>query len=223
MEKVIIFGTGNFGHDAYVYLTHDSPYEIAAFTVDRQYIGQDTLFSHPVVPFEQVELSLPPEEYKMLVALGFRDLNQLRAARYEQAKSKGYQFVNYVSSKATVWPGADLGENCVISPNSCIYSSAKIGNCVILEPSCVVGHYSVVKDHCFLGTCVALSGGVTVESYCFIGTGATVRDGVMIAQQCVIGAGALILEDTVERGVYMGKQADRLPISSDRLPLVRPG
>jgi hypothetical protein len=46
-----------------------------------------------------------------------------------------------------------------------------------------------------------------------------VRDRLTIGEASVIGAGSVILEDTVARGVYLAKTADRLPISSDELPL----
>lgn len=205
--------------DAYAHLTYDSPYEVAAFTKDREHIKEDTLFELPVVPFEDVESIYPPDEYKMFIAVGYIRVNRLRAERYYQAKAMGYQLISYVSSKATAWPGSVIGENCLIGTNSIISATAKIGNNVVIGAGSIVPHYNFIKDHCFVGSGVILSGFVTVEPYCFLGTGATVRNNVTIARECVIGAGALILEDTEERGVYMGRAADLLPISSDKLPL----
>jgi sugar O-acyltransferase (sialic acid O-acetyltransferase NeuD family) len=221
MDRAVVFGTGAYGRDAYAYFTHDSRIEIAAFTVDREYIKEELLFERPVIPFEEIQLAFPPEECGMFVALGYQRLNRLRAERFNRAKDKGYQLISYISSHATVWPGAAIGENCHIGPHCNVSAYAEVGDNVILGVGSVVSHYSVVKDHCFVGARVALSGSVTVEPYCFLGTGAIVRDSVAIARECVIGAGALILEDTEERGVYMGQQADRLPITSDELPLVR--
>jgi sugar O-acyltransferase (sialic acid O-acetyltransferase NeuD family) len=223
MDRVVIFGTGSYGRDAYVYFTHDSRFEISGFTVDGEYIKEEVLFERPVIPFEEIQFAFPPDEYGMFIALGYQRLNRLRAERYQRAKDKGYQLISYMSSHATVWPGAVIGENCHIGPYCNVSAYAEIGNNVILGVGSVVAHHSVVKDHCFVGARVALSGGATVEPYCFLGTNAVVRDGVAIARECVVGAGALILEDTEERGVYMGVQADRLPITSDKLPLVRQG
>ena len=215
----MLFGTGAMAGDAYIYLTHDSPYEVAAFTKDREYLEEDTLFELPIVPFDDIESSYPPDEYKMFIAVGFLRVNRIRAERYYQAKALGYELISCVSSRATTWPGLSIGENCLIGPNSIIYPSAKIGNNVIIGDGSIVPHGTIIKDHCFLSAGVALSGFVTVEPYCFLGTNATVRNSVTIARECVIGAGALILADTEERGVYMGKPADQLPISSDKLPL----
>lgn len=221
MEKVVLFGIGTIASDAYAYLTYDSPYEVAAFTNDREYIKEDTLFELPVVPFEDVESIYPPDEYKMLIAVGYVRVNRLRAERYYQAKAMGYQLISYVSSKATTGPRLIIGENCLIGPNITISPFAEIGNNVLIGAGSIVPHYTVIKDHCFLAGGVALSGRVTVEPYCFLGTNATIRDNVTIARECVIGAGALILEDTEERSVYMGRPTDPLPISSDKLPLWR--
>jgi len=219
MEKVVLFGNGSVARVIYFFLTHDSPYEVTAFTVDREYIEEDTLFRLPVVPFADVESTYPPDEYKMLVAIGYTGINRLRAERYYQAKAMGYQFVSYVSSKATTWPGLVIGENCVIGANTVIQPFVEIRNDVVISTGCTIGHHTVVKEHCFLASGVAVAGGVTVEPYCLLGTNATIRNRITIARECVIGAGAVALEDTQERGVYMARPAQLLPLSSDVLPL----
>jgi len=219
MEKVVLFGNGSVASVVYFFLTHDSPYQVAAFTVDPDYIQEDTLFELPVVPFPGVESLYPPGEYKMLISVGYTKVNKLRADRYYQAKAMGYQFISYVSSKATTWPGLAIGENCVIGANSVIQPLVEIGNDVIIMNSCTIGHHTVIKEHCFLASRVAIGGRATVEPYCFLGTNATIRNGITIARECIIGAGALRLEDTQEKEVYMGKAADLLPIPSDKLLL----
>ena len=42
MEKVILFGLGVESEMNHFYLTHDSPYEVVAFTVNQEYIKEDT-------------------------------------------------------------------------------------------------------------------------------------------------------------------------------------
>jgi hypothetical protein len=55
MEKVIVFGNGEIASVAHFYLTHDSPYEVAAFTVDREFIKQERFIELPVVPLDKIE------------------------------------------------------------------------------------------------------------------------------------------------------------------------
>jgi sugar O-acyltransferase (sialic acid O-acetyltransferase NeuD family) len=216
--KVVVFGTAELASINYCYLRHDSPYEVAAFTVDRAYIKEDSLFGRPVVPFEDVESICPPGEYKMAVALGFRNVNRFRARKYSEAKAKGYQFINYVSSKATTWPELSIGDNCFIYENSVIGPYAKIGNNVHIGAGSIIGHHSIIKDHCFVGPHVVILGITTIEPYCVFGANSTIRDGgIIIERECIIGAGAVINKNTREKGVYIGNPAKLFPKNSDEL------
>jgi sugar O-acyltransferase (sialic acid O-acetyltransferase NeuD family) len=217
MEKVVLFGNGQIASVAYFYLTHDSPYEVVAFTVDRDYLTEKEMFGLPVVPFEDVQSIYPPDRFKMYVSVSFRKVNKLRAEKYAQAKEKGYTLISYVSSKATTWPGLSIGDNCFIMENNVIQPFVKIGNNVIMWSGNHIGHHTTIQDHCFLASHVVVSGSVTVGPYCFFGVNATTRDGITIAPECVIGAGTLILKDTVEKGVYIGKPAELLSKRSDEL------
>lgn len=221
MEKVVIFGVGYNARTAYWYLTHDSPHEVVAFTVDAVYIKQDTLFERPIVPFEDIEAHYPPERIRMLLpinsTLPMADGRRLREVKFHQAKAKEYQLISYISSKATTWPGLEMGENCRILANSVIEPFATIGNDVVVGIGSLVSHDAVIKDHCTVVHHAVVLGAATVEPHCFIGANATIRSSITVARECVVGAGALILEDTQEKGVYKGNPAIPLPITCDRL------
>jgi sugar O-acyltransferase (sialic acid O-acetyltransferase NeuD family) len=216
-NKVVLFGNQTLAAISHFYLTHDSPYEVVAFTVDQAYITEDTLCGLPVVPFEQVEAIYPPATYKMSVFLGFRDVNRLRAVKYSQAKAKGYELISYVSSRASSWPDLVVGENSMIAEAAVVQPYARIGNNVLIASGAVVGHHSIVQDHCFLATRAVILGGVTVEQYSVLGANCTIKDGITVRRQSIIGAGCYISEDTREKGVYINKPAELVSRSSDEL------
>jgi sugar O-acyltransferase (sialic acid O-acetyltransferase NeuD family) len=219
MAKVVLFGNGEVASVAYAYLTHDSPHDVVAFTIDRDSLGEGPhqLFDLPVVPFEDVDRLFPPSAHAMFVSVSYRKINKLRAEKYNQAKAKGYELISYVNSKALTWPDLKVGDNCFIMEENVIQPFVEIGNDVIMWSGNHIGHHTVIKDHCFVASHVVISGHVTVEPYCFFGVNATIRDGITIARECVIGAGALILKPTQEREVYVGNQATLLPRTSDQL------
>lgn len=219
MAKLILFGNGQVATHIHYHFSQDSDHQVVAFTVDRAYMNGETLLGLPVVPFEEVQERFPPEEHYMHVSISYRQVNRLRAEKYEQAKGKGYRLVNLISSRATTWKDLAIGDNCLIGANTNIDAYVEIGNDVHIAGGCTVGHHTNIGDHCFLAAGVVVSGSVTIEPYCFLGAGSVIRDRVRIAAGCVIGAGAVILEDTVEKGVYLGKQADLLPIKSDQIPI----
>lgn len=218
MKPLVVFGVGATASLAHYFLTHDSPHEIAAFTVDRGHTAANELFGLPVVPFDEVSSKYPSRGYSMFVAVGYGRVNKFREEKYYQARELGYELVSYVSSKASVWPDAVIGDNCFIMDNNVIQPFATIGNNVLMWSGSHVGHNSVIQDHCFVASHVVISGNVTIEPNCFFGVNATIRDGIRIARESVIGAGALIMKDTAPKQVYVGPTAQLLGISSDRLP-----
>jgi sugar O-acyltransferase (sialic acid O-acetyltransferase NeuD family) len=217
LSKVVLFGNARFAEMNHFYLSHDSPHEVVAFTVDGSHIQQDELRGSPVVPFEEITQRYPPDEYLMAVPLGLKRVNQLRAEKFEQARAKGYRFVTYVSSRAVMWPGSTIGENCFVYENVVLKPFARLGRDVIVEAGSVVGHHTEIQDHCFLGPNSVVLGESTIESYCIIGANAMVREWVRVASGCIIGAGALITRDTRPGGVYLAPASEMLPGSSAEL------
>jgi sugar O-acyltransferase (sialic acid O-acetyltransferase NeuD family) len=202
MSEVVIFGTGDFGRIAHLYLAADSEHDVVAFTVHGDYMDRDELNGLPVVPFEQLGERFSPESTCMLVAAGFSKVNQVRATIYDACKRLGYECISYVSSKAMVWPDLPIGDNCFIFEANVVQPGVTIGNDVILWSGNHVGHDATIGDHCFIASHAVISGNVTIGDHCFVGVNATFRDGVTVAPRCVIGAGALIMRDTEEGSVY---------------------
>jgi len=217
MKNVVIFGTGCIAQLAHFYFTHDSPYEIAAFTVNKDFIKEKEMFGLPIVPFEDIEKYYPRDKYDMFVAVSYRDVNRFRAKIYNEAKSKEYTLVSYISTRSVYWGDAEIGDNCFILENQTIQPFVKIGSNVTIWSGNHIGHHSVIGDHCFITSHVVISGLCRIEPYSFLGVNSTIRDGIKIARECIIGAGAVIVKDTKEKGVYMGKAAELYHKDSSQL------
>ena len=215
MSKVIIFGEGKIADEVYNYLTKDSDNEVIAFTADKKFISKEMKFNLPVIPFEGIEKIFSPKKYKMLVALGYQNLNQLRTDKYLEAKNKGYKFINYVSSRACNIGNIDIGENCIILENNTINTTAKIGNNVILWCGNHIGHHSVVEDNCFLAGQVTISGVTKISSNCFIGVNATIGHQITIEKNNLIGARSLITKNTEPNSVYISEDTQKFRLDSD--------
>jgi len=216
--KLVIFGTGSFAEVAHYYLTKDSEYEVAAFTVDEENLTEKKKFGLPVVPFNRVEEIYPPETFGMFVAIAYRNFNEIRAKKCVEAREKGYELIKYICSKAIIWDNVTVGDNCFIFEANVIQPFVKIGDDVIIWSGNHIGHHTVIGDHCFIASHAVISGNVKIGPYSFVGVNATIRDGVTIAKQCTIGAHALIIKDTQERGVYGGHPAKLLRVAGMEQP-----
>jgi sugar O-acyltransferase (sialic acid O-acetyltransferase NeuD family) len=219
-KPVVIFGTGDFARVASVYLAKDSPHEVAAFTVHRQYVTEPALLGKPVVPFEELLDRYPPDRYAMLVATGFKGVNKVRASIYRACKELGYDFVSYVCSKAVVWGEVEVGENTFVFEQNVLQPFVKIGDNTVLWSGNHVGHDATIGSHCFITSHVVVSGRAKVGDYCFVGVNSTIRDGVTVGPESVIGAGAVVLRDVGPASVLKGPAAEVSPVPSHRLKAI---
>lgn len=206
MANVVIFGVLDTAELAWYYLTHDSPHTVAAFCVNQEYLKETQFHGLPVVAFEDVETIYPPAEFKFFAPMTGRKMNKNREKIYTDAKTKGYELISYVSSKATTF-GNEIGDNCFILEDNTIQPFTKIGNNVVLWSGNHIGHHGHIKDHVFFTSQVVLSGHCVVESYSFFGVNATIRDYLHIAQGTLVGMAAAVTRNTDEWGVYVGNPA----------------
>lgn len=216
MKKLIIFGIGEQAEMAYYYFQNDSDYKICAFTVDKEFVDQKTLFNLPIVAFDLIEKDYTKEEYDFFIAIGYNKINKLRTEKYLACKNKGYTIASYISSRASILT-KDIGENCFILEDNTLQPYVHVGNNVTLWSGNHIGHHSIIQDNCFITSQVVISGGCEIGESTFIGVNATLRDHIKIGTSNVIGAGALILSDTEDNKVYMEKGTEVSRVPSTRL------
>jgi len=164
----------------------------------------------PVVAFEELAKSYPPGEVLLLFPLNYHAINGLRRERYLTAKALGYEFISYVSSRASTWPDLQVGENCLIYEHAIIQPFARIGDNVIIRSGAHISHHCQVADHAFVAAGATFGGNVKVGEQAFVGVGAMLRDGLAIAERSFIGAGAVVVADTEADGVYIGNPARKM-------------
>jgi sugar O-acyltransferase (sialic acid O-acetyltransferase NeuD family) len=215
-NKLVIVGAGEFAEIAYEYFTHDSPYTVAAFAVEKEFLIKTSLYDLPVVPLEELADTYPAAQFSIFVAVTYTKLNTVRERLYGHLKEQGYRFASYVSSRAFVWHNVTLGDNVFIYENNVVQHRATIGDNVVLWSGNHIGHQSVIEDHCYLASHVVVSGYCRIGANSFVGVNATFADHVTVGRDCLIGAGALILADVPEDTIVPGVASKPATVSSRR-------
>ncbi len=148
MSDLVVFGTGQIAELAEFYFAHDSDHKVVAFTADAAHVKEDRFLDRPVVPFESVASAFPPDQVRFFVAVSYVKLNALRAEKVAAAKGMGYALVSYLSSRATVFPGFELKENCFILEDNTIQPFARVGANVTLWSGNHIGHHQCHRGRC---------------------------------------------------------------------------
>lgn len=210
-RKLVLFGIGDIAQLADYYFSKDSNYEVAAFTVDSQYLGgKDSFMGKPLVSFEEVQDHFPPLDYHMFIAVSYADMNTLRKKKYDEAKQKGYDLATYVSSKCNYLSEALPGDNCFILEDNTIQPFVTIGNNVFLWSGNHIGHHSIIHDDNFISSHVVISGHCIINKNCFLGVNATIAHQVEVAKFTLVGAGAVITKNTSEGSVWVSSRSIQL-------------
>jgi acetyltransferase-like isoleucine patch superfamily enzyme len=216
MANVVVFGVEKLAELAHFYLTHDSDHTVVAFTVDPEYLTSSEFNGLPVVPYNEIEQHYSPDQFRMFIPMSFEKMNHLRAEKYDDAKRRGYELISYVSSKATIFPDFQCGDNCFILEDTTIQPYARIGSDVVVWAGSHIGHHAVVNDHVFVARAI-ISGSCVIEPFSLLGGNAVIRDGVVVARETLVGMETYIAKDTKEFEVYGNRGTPPERFRSDRL------
>jgi sugar O-acyltransferase (sialic acid O-acetyltransferase NeuD family) len=186
-RKLVIVGDRVFAEIAHEYFTHDSAYEVVAFSVERDYMRGDRFRGLPMVPFESLEETCHPADHSVHVAVTYLQFNRVRARLAAQARERGYSLASYVSSRAFVWHNVEMGEHCFVFEDNTVQPFVRIGSNVVLWSGNHIGHHSRIGDNCFISSHVVVSGGVDVGENSFLGVNSTLVNDITVGRDCWIG------------------------------------
>jgi sugar O-acyltransferase (sialic acid O-acetyltransferase NeuD family) len=209
MNKLIIVGAGETGEIACHYFERDTEYNVVAFVVEKKYLDKTEILGKPVIAFEDLMKSCPPDEYELYVALAYGRVNTQRAKMFKMCKQMGYKFASYISPYAYVDDTASIGENSFIFEDNTIQYHVSIGDDTVLWSGNHIGHRSIIGDHCWLTSHVVVSGLCIIGDYSFIGVNVTLGDHVDIPRESWLAAGSLLVRspENVSGRIYMGAPA----------------
>jgi sugar O-acyltransferase (sialic acid O-acetyltransferase NeuD family) len=211
---LVLVGDSLFAEIAHEYFTHDSPYDVVAFAVEREYRKRDELFGLPVVDFESLPARYPPGEHAVYVALVYTQLNRLRARLMEAAKELGYPLASYVSSSAFLWRNVELGEHCFIFEDNTVQPFVKLGKNVVLWSGNHIGHHSTIRDNVFVSSHVVISGSVDIGENSFLGVNSTLVNDISVGRDTWLGPNVTLTRDAPAGSVYRSARSERREQSS---------
>ena len=205
MKRVVILGDTEFAEELYQVMTTEG-IDVAAFTVDKQYIKSDTFCNLPMLPFEIIDECLEMENYEVVLALGYSRMNNIRKLKYEECKKRDFSIATFCSNKAFIYTKS-IGEGCIIMPSAYIGPSVKMGVCNVVKVKNSLPHHNTVGNfNWFSGGCT-FGGGTKIGNNCFFGLCSTIRNSINVADYTFSAANAYLYKNTIEGKAYIGMPA----------------
>lgn len=206
VEKIIIYGIGDFARLMHHYFTTESDFEVSAFCVDQKYKKDNMLYGLPIISYEEIEKLYSSKKYSMFVAVGYSNM-RARKSLFDKAKSKGYKLVNFISRSSSLNSNIIFGENNVFFQNVCVEPFVVIGDNNIFWSSAVICHDAIVGSHNFIAAGAIIGGFSKIEDLCFLGFRSTVIQNLTLSNETLLGANSLLLDDTSLSSLWLGSPA----------------
>lgn len=214
MSPTVIYGNGAMAKVVYAYAKHT--HTIVGFTVDDVCIGEGVkeYLGLPLIPFSQVENVFSPATHSMLIAMGFIDMNALRAKKYDEAKAKGYAFTRYVHPGVMVHDDVSIGDNSIILDFVSIHPGCQLGHSTFISSNVNIGHDCQIEPNNWINAGVSIAGGCHIKQGCFFGVNASLGHGVTVGAQNFIAANTVVTQSTADEEVYISEPGQRFKLKS---------
>lgn len=213
-KKIVVFGNGDHARTVYGYLFDENM--VKGFVVDDSFVStQPSIGPIAVDPVSKIVDLFPPSEYVVLVALAFRDLNELRMRKSNELRQLGYDFVSFIDRSARVPFSYSIGSNTIILGNSDIHEGVSIGEGVFVSSGAVLGHDSILEDYSWIGSGAVLAGTVKVGKFSILGMNASVKQNASLAHHTLVSPNSFVKMDTeAYSSIVSGKI---MPVDSRKL------
>lgn len=215
-KKVIVFGNG--GHTRTVYGYFFDEHRPHGFVVDDAFVDtQSDIGGIPVSPLSMIAEKFPPSEYAVLVALGFRNMNQLRKDKSEELKSLGYEFVSFIDRSVRLPEAYSIEPNSIIIGNVDVHDGVVIKQGVFVSSGAVLGHDSVLEEFSWVGSGAVLTGCINVGECSVIGMNASVKQNTVLGHHSLIAPNVFVNADTKPYASIVSAPCKVVPVDSRKL------
>jgi sugar O-acyltransferase (sialic acid O-acetyltransferase NeuD family) len=215
MKKILMAGNAITAEILLAYLQRDARYEVAGFTVDDEFVAKGGIGGYRTVCLSEAVNAFSPDTHRVIMAVGYNDLNRTRETMFGHLKAMGYIVETYIHPDARVYTDQPVGEGSVVLSGAVIEPHARVGANTMVWSNVTLAHHSSVEDHCWVAAGTVISGQARVSRNTFLGVSCTVVNAVTVGEFNIIGAGALITRDTKPQSVHLARSAEPFRYSSE--------
>lgn len=212
-KKVVLYGNGPHTKVVYGYL-YQSPL-FAGFVVDDHVLpDQPEIDGVPVRPLSQIQYFFPAEQYVVIVAVAFRDLNELRRTKSMELESLGYQFASYLDDSVRLPNQLTVAPNCIILDHVAINHNTHIDYGSFVSSGAILGHDTFAQAFNWIGSGAVLAGGIQLGEACMLGLNCSIKQNCQLGHHTLITPNTFVNVNTEPYSVISSEPGRKLPYDS---------
>ncbi len=197
MKPYVLIGAGQFAEYVRYILEETLGETVAAFAVNREYLGGEPQRKDglPIVDYEELRNIYPPAEYCVAIAFLGNDMFVSREKAFRECADWGYQLPNIIHP-SVIDQTLEIGEGNIIGAGTVLAPFTKIGSGNVFFDLSFMAHNVTLGDFNLLTANVTPLGNCVIGSHCYIGGGSTINNKVVLADYTLVGANAFVKRDT---------------------------
>lgn len=207
---VVIIGIGEFANMIAEFIEKYDKKKVIAFSLNKDYIKDEFAYGKRVVAYEDLKQYFDVDKIELVIAVGYKKMNDIRKKFTEQILNDGYKLANFIHPSAFVASSAKIKQGNIILESAIISENVIIGNSNIIWNGCNISHNCIIGDYNYLAPSVTMGGCVSIKSNCFFGLSSIILSGKKIESYTLAGAGSYIANDTEEYSVYVPQRSIKL-------------
>lgn len=132
---------------------------------------------------------------------------------------KGLKPLSVISKNSIIDKSSKVGHGLLALPSSVIHKKSIIGNDCLLNVNSVIDHECIVGNGVHIMGSAYIAGRVQIGDYSSIGANSTILPDITIGKNAIIGAGAVVTKNVPDNSVVVGNPARFLRINKKKYKL----
>jgi acetyltransferase EpsM len=203
--RIVVYGCGENGLQAFSCLRHDRSVEVAGF-VDDAARSASSYLGLPVFGGGEV-LSRLRAEHRVEGAVVAIGNNAVRKRLTGVVRASGLLIVSAIHPHVLLESPRRIGDGVILEMGVAIHPEAEVGDGVFVGGGAIVSHHSSVGAFSLIAGGVVFGGHVTIGPECLLGVGVSIKPHVSIGARVTVGVGAAVVTDLPDDVVAVGVPA----------------
>ena len=166
-------------------------------------------YNHKIIGTINDILSFKPDFDEALICVGATRDTQNRDKIFNYLKKKKVKIGAVISKNTIISPSVKMGVGVIIMPGVIVNAHSTIGDNVFINTGSIVEHDCTIRKSSFLSPGVVLSGCVTIGENSFIGSNSVLSGHIKTGDYVTVGAGSVVVRDIPNSTIAYGNPSHK--------------
>lgn len=204
MKKIIIFGSGDHAKVILGEIIKKKKFKVIGF-YDENKKKNEVIIKLNGKVYKNIigKIDILSSYLHGIIGVGDNNLRKKIQQRINKINNN-FKWSTVISNNSIIDKSVKLGVGTFISANCFININSSIGDHCIINSSSSLDHDNIIKNFVSIAPGTICGGNVQINDNTQIGIGTIIRNNVKIGKNILVGGGSYVNKDLIDNSVYYG-------------------